>query len=444
MPTKEAVMQAVEEHGIRFVDLWFTDILGGVKSITVPATKLEAVIDHGAHFDGSSIDGFARVAESDMELVPDLATFSILPWSTPESPLARMICDAYTPQGEPFIGDPRSALKRVTDEAQAMGFIFKTGMELEFFLFKTTDGHLPDPCTPFDDASYFDMSLDYPQALRRQMMDTLAALGINVHSTHSEIAQGQHEFELGYDEALATADHILTARVALKTVAQRNGVYCTFMPRPCADRPGSGLHTHQSLHDAATQANVFADPTHEYGLSEVARQFLAGQLYHARAMTAVLAPLVNSYKRLGKSFEAPVYVSWAHVNRAALIRVPSISPGKEQHARLELRCPDPSANPYLAAAVMLKAGLDGIRQKMVLPDPLEETLLAQKRSRMRKMEMLPVTLGDALEALRDDDVILGALGPYIGDRFIEAKQQEYDDYNRFVTTWELDRYLAKY
>lgn len=443
MTTPDDVLAQVHDEDVHFVDLWFTDILGITKSITIPAGKLGRVIEHGAHFDGSSIDGFARVAESDMELYPDLDTFAVLPWSPPEARMARLICNAHTPQGEPFIGDPRNALIRVLREAESMGYGFKTGMEMEYFLFETQDGK-PDVTAPFGSSNYFDMPQETAFGLQREIMAALQVLGIDVHSTHSEIALGQYELELAYADALQSADTVVTAQAALRTLAGKAGLACTFMPRPSEHLPGSGLHTHQSLHETESEANVFVDVNHEYGLSETARHFLAGQLHHARAMSAVLSPLVNSYKRLGKSFEAPVYVSWAHVNRAALIRVPMLPPERVSHARLELRCPDPSSNPYLAAAVMLKAGLDGIRQKMALDDPLEETLLSQKRSRMRTTEMLPVTLGEALEALRADEVVMDALGPYIGDRFLEAKQQECDEYNRHVTAWEMERYLGRY
>jgi len=317
-------------------------------------------------------------------------------------------------------------------------------MELEFFLFRADDA--TGPLTPHDRSSYFDMSTELAQGVRRKMIGTLQQIGIAVDSAHHEIGSGQHELDFDYNEALVAADNVLTARVAIKTVAQRAGLHCTFMPRPSADLPGSGMHTHQSLHAIDTDENVFADPDHEYGLSETARYFLAGQLAHARAMCAVLAPLVNSYKRLGVSFEAPVYVAWAHVNRAgsSLIRVPHIAPGRESHTRLEIRCPDPSANPYLASAVMLAAGLDGIRQRMPLPDALEETLLRKDRSRLRQIETLPSSLAEALDELEQDDVIMGALGPYISDRYIAAKRQELEDYNRQVTPWEIERYFSRY
>lgn len=445
MITKETILSAIDEQQVRFVDLWFTDITGAVKSVTVPAGEVEDVIDYGEHFDGSSIEGFARVAESDMVLVPDLDTFTVLPWDNgPDERTARLICTVHTPQGEPFIGDPRTALIRVLGQAAEMGYLFKTGMELEFFLFQTDAQSRPLPGLPHDEASYFDMSTDRAQAIRRRMLLALSALGITVDSAHSEIGYGQHEIDFHYASALASADRILTARVALRIIAQRNGLHCTFMPRPSNDMPGSGMHTHQSLHDLQTDANIFYDGDHEYGLSDTARYFLAGQLAHARAMCAVLAPLVNSYKRLGTSIEAPVYVTWAHINRGALIRIPVIVPGKEAHTRMELRCPDPSSNPYLATAVMLAAGLDGIRQKMELPDPLEETLLTQNRSRLRQIEVLPTSLGIALDLLAQDDVILAALGPYIADRYLAAKRQEYEEYSRQVTRWEQERYLSRY
>ncbi len=444
MTEKDSILTTVDKQRVHFVNLWFTDITGLVKSITVPANDIEDVIEYGAHFDGSSIEGFARVAESDMVLKPDLSTFVILPWDPPEEKTARLICTVHTPEGSPFIGDPRTVLVNALKQAEAMGFTYNTGMELEFFLFRAQeDGHSM-PYTPHDEASYFDMSTDLAQTIRRKMLATLAELGIRVDSAHHEIGSGQHEIDFHYHAALASADQVLTARVALKTVAQRNHLHCTFMPRPSEVLPGSGMHTHQSLHDVNSDDNVFVDPNHEYDLSEIAQWFLAGQLYHARGMCAVLAPLVNSYKRLGRSFEAPVYVTWAHINRAALIRVPHITPGKEAHTRLELRCPDPSSNPYLASAVMLMAGLDGIRQQMPLPEALEETLLGQDRSRLRQLDVLPASLGEALDALSQDDVILSALGPYISDRYLAAKRQEFDEYNQQVTTWEIQRYIRRY
>ncbi len=439
----EEILLTLRDENIRFVDLWFSDITGGVKNVTVPASRMEQVLTHGTDFDGSSLDGFARAVESDMVLRPDLSTFVALPWSGHEERTARMICNVHTPQGEPFIGDPRTVLMRALDQAEQMGFRFKTGMELEFFLFRLDSTGKPITERAYDTDSYFDLSNEQAQSLRRRMLSVLDQITISVDSTHSEIAHGQHEIDLSYSDALSSADDVITARIALRTVAAQQGLHCTFMPRPAADLPGSGMHTHQSLHDHETGRNLFSDPDDEYGISELARQFLAGQLCHARAMCAVLAPLVNSYKRLGRSFEAPLSVTWAHVNRAALIRVPSINLGKEDHTRLELRCPDPSSNPYLATAVMLAAGLDGIRNQMPLPGALEETLLTAPRNR-RHVESLPGTLAEALDALEEDEVIMNALGPYIGDRYLAAKRQEYDEYERQVTAWELERYLTRY
>ncbi|MBL8120065.1 MAG: type I glutamate--ammonia ligase [Anaerolineae bacterium] len=443
MPTKEAVLAAISEQNIQFVDLWFTDITGIVKSVTIPGSDVGHVIDHGSHFDGSSIEGFARVAESDMLLMPDINTFTVLPWNETHR-TARLICNVYTLRGEPFIGDPRNILIKALRQAEEMGFSYKIGMELEFFLFRMREGRAVQPLAPLDQTGYFDISNDPAKSILQEMIASLTELNIQIDSTHHEIGAGQHEIDFEYDHALASADKILTARVALKTIANRHQLHCTFMPRPDAHLPGSGMHTHQSLHDPHSDANVFADNQDEYGLSQTAKYFLAGQLMHARAMCAILAPLVNSYKRLGMSFEAPMYVTWAHINRGALIRVPHIASGKEAHTRLELRCPDPSINPYLASAVMLMAGLDGIRQQLPLPDPLEETLVRQDRTRVRQLEILPSSLGEALDVLSQSDVILSALGPYISDRYLAAKRQEFEEYNRQVTAWELERYFNRY
>ena len=444
MTTADGILQAMEEQGVRFVALWFTDIAGLVKSVMIPAAELGDVLDNGSPFDGSTIEGFARVAESDMILLPDPSSFVILPWTHQEEKTARLICSIQTQNGEPFIGDPRSLLIKALNQARDMNYRFKTGMELEFFLFLLDRNQQPLVDSSHDITGYFDIPDEPIQSLGRKMLSALAALNIAVDSSHSETGSGQHEIDFQYDDALRSADNVLTARVALKTIAMRGNYHCTFMPRPHMDLPGSGMHTHQSLHDRASGANLFADAESEYGLSETARYFLAGQLEHAPAMCAVLAPLVNSYKRLGTSFEAPVHITWAHVNRNALIRVPSTPPGKEYHTRLELRCPDPTANPYLAIAVMLQAGLDGIRHKMLLPDPLEETLMQGMPGRMRQIAVLPHSLDEALDALSSDDVILSALGPYVSDRYIAAKRQECAEYNRQVTQWEIKRYLGRF
>ena len=444
MTPADKILQTIEQQRVRFVALWFTDIAGLVKSIMIPARELGNVLENGSHFDGSAIEGFARVAESDMILIPDPSSFVILPWTRQEEKTARLICSIQTQNGEPFIGDPRSLLIKALDQAQDMNYRFKTGMELEFFLFPLDQQGQPKVGASHDITGYFDIPADPIQSLGRQMLAALADMEIYVDSTHSETGGSQHEIDFQYDDALRSADNVLTARVALKTIAMRRHYYCTFMPRPHMELPGSGMHTHQSLHDRQSGANVFADAESEYGLSDTARHFLAGQLEHAPAMCAVLAPLVNSYKRLGTSFEAPAHITWAHVNRGALIRVPSTAPGKEYHTRLELRCPDPTANPYLAMTVMLQAGLDGIRRKMPLPDPLEETLMQGMPGRMRQIAVLPHSLDEALDALSSDDVILSALGPYVSDRYIAAKRQECAEYNRQVTQWEINRYLGRF
>ncbi len=444
MVTSADILAKVEEQRVRFVALWFTDITGLVKSVMIPAGELENVLENGSHFDGSAIEGFARVAESDMVLAPDLSTFVVLPWTAGEETTARLICSICTQNGDPFIGDPRSLLIKALDQARSLNLRFKTGMELEFFLFPLDSIGQPMVSAQYDIAGYFDIPDDPIRSMRRSMLATLTAMGIRVDSTHSETGSGQHEIDFQYDDALRSADNILTSRIVLKTIANQYRYFCTFMPRPHVDLPGSGMHTHQSMHDAESGLNLFADSQGEYSLSDTARYFLAGQLEHARAMCAVLAPLVNSYKRLGTSFEAPVNVTWAHVNRSALIRVPSTAPGKDYHTRLELRCPDPTANPYLAMAVMLQAGLDGILHKMPLADPMEETLMGGIPERMRQIEVLPHSLDEALDALSNDDVILSALGPYVSDRYIAAKRQECDEYNRQVTEWEVKRYLSRF
>ena len=439
----DSVLKALTDEDIPFLNLWFVDIMGRVKSIIVPRNRAKDALESGVLFDGSSIEGGTRAVESDMRLVPDTDTFAVLPWDQPEERVARLLCTVHTPGGDPFMGDPRTILIKALERASAMGFVFKTGMELEFFLFKQTASG-QTPLVPHDEVSYFDLSTNFTHSIRRKMITALIEMGMCVNSAHHEIGPGQHEIDFDYDDALVSADHLLTARVALKSVAQHNDLHCTFMPRPRRDLPGSGMHTHQSLHDVETDENVFTDSDHEYGLSEIGRYFLAGQLHHARAMTAVLAPLVNSYKRLGTSFEAPVYVTWAHINRAALIRVPSLLPEDAAHTRLELRCPDPSSNPYLAVAVMLQAGLDGIEHQLELPEPLEEALLGQDRIRLRRAEVLPHSLGEALDALESDEVILSALGPHISDSFLSAKRQEFDDYNQQITQWELQNYINRY
>ncbi len=441
--SKDQIRDLVKEQKVEFLNLQFTDIVGIIKNVTIPVSQIEDMLDHGVWFDGSSIEGFARIAESDMFLVPDLDTYAVIPWdSEPEMATARFICDVYTPKGDPFPGDPRWALKNAMAEAAEMGYVYNTGPELEFFLFKPDADGAFNPA-PHDAAGYFDVSTDYATHIRRQMVKALQAFGIVVEASHHEVAVGQHEIDFQYGNALQTADYAVTFRITLKAVAQLNGLYATFMPKPISGINGSGMHVHQSLADKTTGKNAFYAEGDERGLSQLAHQYIAGLLDHAQGMAAVLAPLVNSYKRLVPGYEAPVYVSWGRTNRSALVRVPRISANRSQATRVELRCPDPSSNPYLVFAVMLKSGLDGIKRSLTPPPAAEEDLY-HIDPRARAFMTLPGSLGEALEALKADEVVQSALGPHIFERYVEAKQQEWDEYRLHVSQWELDRYLAIY
>ena len=440
--TKPDLLALVEQHQIKFIDLQFTDVVGAVKNVTVPVAELAQALDHGVWFDGSSIEGFARVAESDMYLVPDQSTFAIIPWLSGDQATGRLICNVYTPNGQPFLGDPRSVLSRVLADAEKMGFTFQTGPELEFFLLRPrADGSLIPPI-PHDLASYFDMPTDLASGIRRQMVAALSPFGIQVEAMHHEVSSGQHEIDFRYSDALRTADHAVTFRVVLKLIAQQNGLYATFLPKPIRNINGSGMHVHQSLRYKANGSNAFADPGDPHGLSRNAKQFIAGQLAHARGMCAILAPLVNSYKRLVPGYEAPVLISWARINRSALIRVPRAHTADA--TRIELRCPDPSCNPYLAFAVMLAAGLDGIRRDLPVPEATDENLYLIDTKRRAELLTLPTSLDEALDDLAADEVVREALGAHVSERFISAKRLEWDDYRREVTDWELSHYLPVY
>src|SRR5579859_1779786 len=436
------VLRQVEEHDVRFVNLQFTDITGAVKSVTIPQEHLADSIEHGTWFDGSSIEGFARIAESDMYLKPDVRTFRIIPWERGDNTTARVICQVYTPNGQPFPGDPREVLIRALREAEELGFDFYTGPELEFFLLVPGENGQDRPLA-HDQGGYFDLSTDLASSVRKEMVNGLQGMGISVEASHHEVAIGQHEIDFRYGEALQTADNAVTFKYTLKAIAEQHGLHATFMPKPIFGVNGSGMHVHQSLFNRGTDQNAFVDPNDEYGLSSVAKHFIAGQLQHARGMIPILASLVNSYKRLVPGYEAPVYVSWARVNRSALIRVPQITPAKPRSARIELRCPDPSANPYLAFAVMLKAGLDGIKRQLMPSPPIEENLyhFSEERRRESGIGMLPGSLIEALEELENDSVIQEALGEHVYERFVEAKHEEWNAYRMQVTPWELERYL---
>ncbi len=439
----ERVKERVEQARVRFINLQFTDVVGMVKSVTIPAEKLDDAITDGTWFDGSSIEGFARIAESDMYLVPDLDTFALIPWDT-QDVTARLICWVYSPGGDLFPGDPRAALYRAIEEARQLGYTYNTGPEIEFFLLRPDETGRVIPA-PHDRGGYFDFSTDLANAVRRDMMNVLEEMGIRVENSHHEIAAGQHEIDFEYDEAMRSADNSVTLKYTLKAVAQKHGLHATFMPKPVFGTPGSGMHVHQSLFDRDGN-NAFADPNDDYGLSDLARHFIAGQLSHARAMSAVIAPLVNSYKRLVPGFEAPVYISWARVNRSSLIRVPRATSGKLKSTRIELRCPDPSCNPYLAFAVMLKCGLDGVRRRLPLPEPVEENLYAFDEADLAKRQIatLPGSLGEALDELKRDEVVQEALGAHVYERFLEAKTMEWDQYRMYVSPWEIERYLEEF
>jgi glutamine synthetase len=441
-------IERAKETGIRFVQLQFTDIIGHVKAVTIPIHQLEGSVRHGTWFDGSSIEGFTRIAESDQYLMPDMSTFAEIPWQKASGPrgTARVICDVFTPNGERFVGDPRFVLRRQVDRARKLGYVVNTGPELEFFLFRRgADGGI-EPL-PHDQAGYFDYSTDLAQEIRQDMVDALEAFGIRVEAAHHEVAVGQHEIDFEYSDALRTADNAATFKFTLKAIAQQHGLYATFMPKPIHGINGSGMHTHQSLFSIADERNSFADPTNPYGLSDVARSYMAGILAHARGMIAVLAPLVNSYKRLVPGYEAPTYLTWGRTNRSALIRVPKVSPGKSiEGTRVEVRCPDPSSNTYLAFAAMIAAGLDGVERGLKLGDPVEESLFEMDAATIaaKGIRELPGTLGEAIDELEADSVITEALGDHVLSHFVEAKRAEWNEYSSQVTDWEVERYLEEF
>ena len=448
---KTGAMELIEKakaDGVRFVQLQFTDILGIVKAVTIPIHRMEDSVKHGTWFDGSSIEGFTRIAESDQYLMPDMGTFAEIPWQQGAGPrgTARVICDVFTPRGEPFVGDPRHILRRQVERARRLGYVVNMGPELEFFLFRRDEGGKIAPL-PHDMAGYFDFSTDLAQEIRQDMVDALEAFGIKVEAAHHEVAVGQHEIDFEYSDALRTADNALTFKFTLKAIAQLHGLYATFMPKPIFGINGSGMHTHQSLYSIEKGRNAFADPDNTYGLSDLARCYMAGILAHAKGMAAVLAPTVNSYKRLVPGYEAPTYITWGRTNRSALIRVPMISPGKSiEGTRAEVRCPDPSSNTYLAFAVMIAAGLDGVERGLALSAPVEESLFEMDAARVaeRGITELPGTLGEAIEELKADAVVCEALGDHVLEHYVEAKSAEWNEYRTQVTQWELDRYLEAF
>jgi len=443
-PEEEAVLEEIEEEGIDFLRLQFTDILGTVKNVSIPASQAEKAFEEGIYFDGSSIEGFVRIQESDMRLDPDPSTFAVLPWrETEDGAAGRLICDVIdTSSGEPFIGDPRSALKSVLAEAKDMGYSLNAGPEPEFFVFEPDEDGRATTKT-HDAGGYFDLApKDLASDLRREMIYNLESMDFEVESSHHEVAEGQHEISFKYADGLTCADNIATFRAVVRATAQKNDVHATFMPKPIAHINGSGMHTHLSLFEDGE--NAFHDGDDEFNLSETAYSFLAGILEHAPAITAVCNPTVNSYKRLVPGYEAPIYVAWSDTNRSALVRKPAAR--VPAASRIELRSPDPSCNPYLALAVMLQAGLDGIKRDLDAPDPVRENIYEFDEAKREEygIETLPENLGQAIDALEDDEVIQSALGPHVSEKFVEAKSAEYSEYIAEVSEWEKERYLEKF
>ena len=438
-----AVIKDLEKKGIRFVYLQFSDILGVVKSVTIPLEELSDSIEHGKWFDGSSMEGIVRILESDMYLKPDLSTISLLPWEQDGEPAARIVCSVLTPEGKLFSGDPRTILNKAIEVASAMNYRFWVAPELEFYLFSPKEEGQVTPIFQ-DRGGYFDLSTGLSASIRKEMVHVLREMSVRVETSHHELGAGQHEIDFSPDDALKNADSLITTRYTIKAIAQKHGLAVTFMPKPFEGSEGSGMHIPLSLFHASTGKNAFSDVKDEYGLSETARYFLAGLLYHARGMSAILNPLVNSYKRLVKGFEAPVYISWARVNRSALIRVPKVNPQKINTTRLEIRNPDPSCNPYLGYSVLLACGLHGIKEKLPLPPPVEENLFAfdEVELQQRQILRLPETLGEALHELEKDTIIKEVLGDIIFTKFLSAKHREWQDFCKHVTPWEKEHYLG--
>ncbi|MGB9791977.1 MAG: type I glutamate--ammonia ligase [Thermacetogeniaceae bacterium] len=440
--TKEEVLALVEELGVQFIRLQFTDILGTLKNVAITVEQLEKALNEGIMFDGSSIEGFVRIEESDMYLIPDPNTFAIFPWRGRDgAKVGRLICDIYNADGTPFEGCPRYVLKKVLAEAEEMGYTMNVGPEAEFFLFNTDETGRPT-VTTHDSGSYFDLSpLDRGEDTRRDMVLALKEMGFEVEASHHEVAPGQHEIDFKYDDALTTADNVVTFKYVVRAIAQRHGLHATFMPKPVFGVPGSGMHVNQSLF--SNGENVFYDPDQPLQLSKIAMYYLGGLLAHAKGYTAITNPLVNSYKRLVSGYEAPVYIAWSPRNRSPLVRVPA---RRGKGTSFELRSPDPSCNPYLAFAVILKAGLDGIKKKIEPPPSVDQNIYEMSPEELARLgiECLPSNLGEALEELRKDTVIQEALGPHVYEKFLAAKTLEWEEYRIQVHPWEIKMYLTRY
>lgn len=440
--TKDDIFRMVEEEDVEFIRLQFTDIFGTLKNIAITSSQLEKALDNKCMFDGSSVEGFVRIEESDMYLYPDYDTFEIFPWRPQQGKVARLICDVYTPDGKPFEGDPRWILKKTIKEANEMGYRFDVGPECEFFLFHTDDNGLPTTLS-HEKAGYFDLGPnDLGENIRRDMVLTLEEMGFEIEVSHHEVAPAQHEIDFKYDEVLKTADNIQTFKMTVKTIAKRHGLYATFMPKPKFGISGSGMHINMSL---ATEEgkNIFADENGKIGLSDDAYHFIAGIMKHARGMSAITNPLVNSYKRLVPGYEAPVYIAWSAKNRSPLIRIPA---SRGNGTRVELRNPDPTANPYLVLALCLAAGLDGIKNKIEVPESVDCNIyeMTPGERRAAGIENMPADLKEAVDCLVADEFLCSVLGEHITTKYVEAKMKEWENYTTRVSQWEIDEYLYKY
>ncbi len=436
---KEYVLKKAVENDIKFIRLWFTDVQGFLKSFAITVEELENAMSEGMGFDGSSIEGFSRIEESDVIAMPDPSTFQILPWSPKQHGVARMFCDILEPDGSHFGGDPRWVLKRTLKKAKEMGYTFYVGPELEFFYFRSNEG-APEI---LDKGGYFDLTtLDVASGLRRDTVLYLEAMGIGVEYSHHEVAPSQHEIDLRYTDALSMADNAMTYRLIVKEVATRHGVYATFMPKPLFGVNGSGMHTHQSLFK--DDRNIFYNPDDKYQLSNEGKAYISGMLEHSKEIVAITNQWVNSYKRLVPGYEAPVYISWARRNRSTLVRVPMYKPGKENSTRIEFRCPDPACNPYLAFSVMLAAGLKGINESYPLKDPIEENIfeMDEKKREQAGIETLPNNLFEAVKIMEKSELVKETLGNHIFEKFIENKKIEWERYRTHISLYELENYFS--
>ncbi len=439
--TKEDIIRLVEEQDVEFIRMQFTDIFGQLKNVAITKSQIEKAVNNQIMIDGSSIEGFVRIHESDQYLYPDLDSFTVLPWRPQYGKVARLICDVYNPDGTPFVGDPRGVLKKTLKRAADMGYSFNVGPECEFFLFETDDEGRPTTKTG-DEAGYFDLGpLDHGEGTRREICLNLEAMGFEIEASHHEVAAGQHEIDFKYDEALRAADKIMTFKLAVKTVAQKNGLHATFMPKPVFGINGSGMHTNMSLFKDGK--NVFYDPNDARGLSKEAYSFIAGLLAHVRGMAAITNPLVNSYKRLVPGYEAPCYLAWSASNRSALIRIPA---ARGQSTRVELRCPDPSCNPYLELACCLAAGLDGIEKGLTPPAEITENIFAMDRKTRHAhgIHSLPGNLSEAIDELEKDELICQTLGEHVVEQYTQGKKKEWDAYRTYVSDWEIQKYIVTY